>query len=323
MQRRQDAPLRCCIYFLFVLCAVTGCNRRRAAVPNTIPVPVVAPALPEVAILSSKGDAALAAELVRLLPRDAYKVTSMDVESETSIKTLQSLQKRAGLTVVAIGLSAARIARDRFNGPVIFSQVSDYQELLVSGRAIRGVSAMPPLDLQAKEWKKLDPKLRRVGLIVGRSHSELIAQAETAARDASLTLVHETSTSDRETLYLFKRMASQIDGLWLVPDDRSLSPAVLRELLSYATSHGVKVCVFNDALLQWGAYMSATPTSADTARALRRLVDSTSKGATKSATTGAPLTTVSELMIRLNVDVAGRLGLPAPQRAAWVVRSAR
>jgi hypothetical protein len=52
---------------------------------------------------------------------------------------------------------------------------------------------------------------------------------------------------------VFKRLAPQIDGLWLVPDDRILSPAVLRELLNYAVSHGVRVCVFSDTLLQWGA----------------------------------------------------------------------
>jgi ABC-type uncharacterized transport system substrate-binding protein len=321
MQRRQDAPLRCCVFLLLVLCAVTGCNRRRAAVPLIIkpePVPVSAP-LPEVAILSSNGYAAVAAELARMLPRDSYKVTRVDVETADSTKTLQSLQRRTGLVLIAIGLPAARVARDRSNGPVIFSQVFNYQELLVNGRAIRGVSAMPPLDLQAKEWKKLDPKLRRIGLIVAQSHSDLIAQAESAARAAQLTLIHETSSSDRETLYVFKRMAPQIDGLWLVPDDRSLSAGVLRELLNYATSHGVRVCVFNDALLPWGAYMSATPTSADTARALRGLLDSMSKGATK----GPTLTTASEVLIRLNGDVAAHFGLPSPHRAAWVVRSGR
>ena len=324
MQRRQDAPLRCCVYLLLVLCAVQGCNRRRAAVPTTNPVPVpVAPPvsapLPEVAILSSSSHASVAAELSRLLPRDAYRVTSVDVETEAAGRTLQSLQRRTGLTVIAIGLPAARIARDRFNGPVIFSQVFNYQELLVNGRAIRGVSAIPPLDLQVREWKKLDPKLRRIGLIVARSHTELVAQAEAAAKAAAISLVHHVSAYDRETLYLFKRMVPQIDGLWLVPDDRILSPGILRELLSYASSHGVPVCVFNDAFLQWGAFMSATPTSADTARTLRQLLDSMSKGATK----GPPLTTVSEAMIRLNVDVAQRFGLPFPQRASWVVRRGR
>ena len=321
MQRRQDAPLRCCVFFLLVLCAVTGCNRRRAAVPTPQPIPVpvaVSAPLREVAILSGKSYALTAAELERLLPRDVYKVTSVDIEAAASARTIQSLQNRTGLTVIAIGLSSARLARDRFKGPVIFSQVFDYQELLVNGRTIRGVSAMPPLDLQAREWKKLDPGIRRIGLIVAQSHTELIAQAEIAAKAASATLIHETSASDRETLYVFKRMVPQIDGLWLVPDDRILSPGVLRELLNYASSHGVRVCVFNDAILQWGALMSATPTSAETARALRQLLDSMSKG-TKA---GPAVTPVSEVAIRLNAGLAQHFGL-ASQRTAWVVRSGR
>jgi ABC-type uncharacterized transport system substrate-binding protein len=270
-----------------------------------------------VAILTSNSYATLANELARLLPRDAYKVTRVEVDTEASAGRLQSLQRRTDVAVIAIGLPAARIARDRFNGPVIFSEVFNYQELLVKGRTIRGVSPMPPLDLQAREWKKLDPKIRRLGLIVAQSHSELITQAQTAAKASSLSLIHETSSSDRETLYIFKRMASQIDGLWLVPDDRIVSPGVLRELLNYASSHGVPVCVFNDALLQWGAFMSATPTSAETARTLRRLLDSTSKGGMN----GPQVSTVSEVLIRLNVDVARHFGLSSPQRAAWVVRS--
>src|SRR5262249_862423 len=157
---------------------------------------------------------------------------------------LDSLRGRQGLIVVALGLHAARIARDRINAPVVFAQVFNYQELLVHGRAIRGVTAMPPLDLQIQDWKKFDPKLHRVGLIVSRSHSDMILQADNAARGAAVTLKHEISDSDRETFYLFKRLAPQIDGLWLVPDDRILSPAVLRELLTYAASHGIRVCVF-------------------------------------------------------------------------------
>lgn len=320
MQRRQDAPLRCCVFLLLVFTAVIGCNRRRAAIPPKQPVPVSVPVsvprLPEVAILSSSGYADMAAELRKSLPREAYKVISVDVDTEESRRILPSLREKSGLAVIAIGLPAARVARDRFRGPVIFSQVFNYQELLVSGRSIRGVSAMPPLDLQVKEWKKLDPKVRRIGLIVAGAQSELITQAEKAGKAASVSVIHEISSSDRETLYLFKRMAPQIDGLWLVPDDQILSPAVLRDLMKYATSHGVRVCVFNDALLQWGALMSATPTSVDTARTLRRLLEGMANGAKN-----APhLTPVTELAIRLNVDVAGHFGL-TPPRSTWVVRS--
>jgi ABC-type uncharacterized transport system substrate-binding protein len=252
-----------------------------------------------------------------LLPADTYRLTVADIGAVNTPAILNSLRGRRGLFVVAIGLPAARIARDKLDAPVVFAQVFNYQELLVAGRTVRGVASMPPLDLQVQDWKKLDPKLRRVGLIVSSSHKDLVPQAERAATSASLTIRHEISGSDRETLYLFKRLAPQIDGLWLVPDDRILSPAVLRELLSYAVSHGVRVCVFSDALLQWGALMSASATPEDTARTLRRLLETMMAG--RTSTTPA-LTPLSEVGVRINMQVATRLGLPTPPREAWVIR---
>jgi hypothetical protein len=116
---------------------------------------------------------------------------------------------------------------------------------------------------------------------------------------------------------LFKRLVPQIDGLWLVPDDRILSPTVLRELLSYAVSHGVRVCVFSDPLLQWGALLSATPTPEDIARTLRRILQTITTEGTNALPTLTPL---SEVFVRINMQTAGRLGLTLPQRDSWVVR---
>ena len=254
---------------IIFVCAVAGCSPRRTAGPAptppkaSSPAPVSpAPASParpnaptpprrEVAILFNNGSgyAEVATQLRKLLPVEGYRLTVVNIDDVNSSTPLNSLRGRPGLFVVAIGLPAARIARDKLNAPVVFAQVFNYQELLVTGKTVRGVASMPPLDLQVQDWKKLDPKLRRVGLIVSQSHTDLIPQAERAATAASLTMRHEVSGSDRETLYLFKRLAPQIDGLWLVPDDRILSPAVLRELLSYAVLHGVRVCAFSDALL--------------------------------------------------------------------------
>jgi ABC-type uncharacterized transport system substrate-binding protein len=275
-----------------------------------------------VAILynDAAGFTEVANQLRKLLPMETYRLTVIDVEAPNSQTSLNALRSKTGLFVVAIGLPAARIARDRLTAPVIFTQVFNYQELVVGPRAMRGVAAMPPLDIQVQDWKKLDPKLRRVGLIVSAAHKDLIAQAERAGKLASLTVRHEISASDRETLYLFKRLAPQIDGLWLVPDDRILSPTVLREVLSYAVSHGVRVCAFSDALLPWGALMSASPTPEDTARTVRRVLDSMMQ---RGASSVPPLTQLSEVGVRINTQVAGRLGLPAPTRGSWVIRAAR
>jgi hypothetical protein len=274
--------------------------------------------LREVAILyhSASGYAEIAAQLKNLLPASTYRVTIADVQSDDSQRALDRLRRNPKLFTVAIGLPAARFARDELKGPILFAGVFNYQELLVAGRPIRGVAVMPRLDLQAQDWTKLDPKLRRVGLIVSQSHTDLISQA---AKITAVSVKTEISGSDRETLYLFKRMAPQIDGIWLVPDDQILSPEILRNLLDYAASHGVRVCVFSDALLDWGALMSARPTTPDTARTLRRLLERMMAGGVNAV---PPLTTTSELVVHLNTQVAGRLGL-ASLHNSWIVRGTK
>jgi len=275
-----------------------------------------------VAILfkSGAGYTDVVTQLKKLLPVETYRLTLVDVEAENSQRILYSLRGRAGLVVVAIGLPAARSARDQLSAPILFAQVFNYQELLNTGKAVRGVTAMPPLDLQVQDWKKFDPKLRRVGLIVSPQHMDLIPQAERAANSAAVTVKYEVSDSDRETLYVFKRLAPQIDGLWLLPDDRILSPTVLRELLSYAASHGVRVCVFSDSLLEWGALMSASPTPGDIARTLRRVLEDMTAERTNAL---PPLTPLSELIVRVNPQVAARFGLSVPPGGSWVVRGER
>jgi ABC-type uncharacterized transport system substrate-binding protein len=307
-------------FALVLIYLATGCGRRVTSpappVPN-IPVPSPPP-LRDVAILyhNASGYADIAAQLKRLLSAATYRVTMADVQSENSQRALDTLRRNPKLFAVAIGLPAARFARDELKGPIVFAGVFNYRELIVSGRPIRGIAVMPPLSLQIKDWTKLDPKLRRVGLIVSQSHRDLISEAELAAKIATVSVKSNISGSDRETLYLFKRMAPQIDGFWLVPDDQILSPGILRDLLEYAASHGVRVCAFSDALLDWGALMSASPPTPDTARTLRRLLERMMAGDTNVVPL---LTTTSELVVHLNTQVAGRLGL-SPLRTSWIVR---
>jgi hypothetical protein len=304
-----------------LLCVLAGCSRRvppPVPAPNNIPKPTP---LRDVAVLyhSASGYADVATQLRKLLPPETYRVTVVDVQAEGSQTRLDSLRRKPNIFTVAIGLPAARLARDELKGPLLFAEVFNYQELLVKGRPIRGVAPVPRLDLQVQDWKKRDPNVRRLGIIVSQSHPELIAQAERAAKSAAVTITHEISGSDRETLYLFKRLAPQIDGLWLVPDDQILSPGVLHDLLDYAVAHGVRVCVLSDALLDWGALMSARPTPTDTARTLLRVLE---KMMTGGASVVPLLTPTSELVVRLNTQVAGRFGLSS-LRSSWVVRRER
>jgi ABC-type uncharacterized transport system substrate-binding protein len=258
----------------------------------------------------------VAAQILDQLPVARYRTVLVALHAPESPDLLAPLVALRPAIAVAVGREAVDFARAHLaSTPLVFCQVFNYQELFESGTQIWGVQPLPPLALQLRGWRTVDPKRKRIGLIVSDAQQGLVAEARAAAGGA-VEIKAEISSSDRETLYLFKRLAPQVDGLWLFPDNRILSPAVLRELLSYAVAHGVGVLVPTDALLSWGALMSASSTPADVARNVRGVLDRLSAGTAAGLPAMTPLT---EVRLSVNAGVARALGVAEAPQAALVL----
>lgn len=212
--------------------------------------------------------------------------------------------------IAAVGLPAALAAQTLRDKTTVFCQVFGYREHnLVAPRA-KGVALLPPADRQLRLWKQLAPGLARVGVITGRGLPDLLGEMQAAARAHGVALVHREVTSDLETLYAFRRMASQIDGLWLVPDNRVLSPDALSELLSVARTHGKQVLVFNDELLSMGALISVESEPGDIAAQVVHRLREMSR---TSRPTRPDITPLNAMRVRVNTEVAMKLGLKVPK----------
>jgi ABC-type uncharacterized transport system substrate-binding protein len=293
--------------------------------PSAPPAPVappeaVAPApRAEIALIldtSTPAHAVVADEIAATLAPRRYRVTRFE---SGALAELAALRDR-NVTLVAVGAEAVRAARAALpDKPLVFCQVPQYPEALPAGAPAWGVRTLPPLELQLKSWREIDPTLRTVALIVGASGAELAAEAEQAANLLAIDVLVETSTSDRETLYLFRRLAATVDGLWLLPDNDALSPQALRELLSYATSRGIGVLTFNEALLARGALAAATAVPEDVAATVARLVARVASGETATLPAMTPL---SEAALAVNAEAATALDLPPLPAQRWVARAA-
>jgi hypothetical protein len=169
----------------------------------------------------------------------------------------------------------------------------------------------------AKGRLAADASLQRIGIIVSEAHAGLVPDFLAAARAIGVDVEVERSASDLETLYLFKRMAPRLDGFWLLPDNRILSPGVLRELLSYASSHEVGVLVFSDALLPWGALLSAGSLPGDVAASVQGVLERIVADPTAQP---ERISSLSEVALRFNPDMARRLGLAIVPDTTWVLR---
>jgi ABC-type uncharacterized transport system substrate-binding protein len=293
------------------------------------PAPIVEPAAPppaarppepapaEIAVVleaDTPAHVAVADELVAALPPRRYRVTRFTTADAPALDAL----KARPVTVVAVGAEAVHAARAALPAkPLVFCQVPDAAAAFKTGGPIWGVESMPPLSLQLKSWQAIDPSLRTIALIVSESGAALAEEARRAANALAADLVVETSASDRETLYLFRRIATSVDGLWLLPDNDALSPQVLRELLSYASTRGIGVLTFNEALLNRGALLTATAVPADVAATVQQVVARVVAG----RTAGLPqLTPLSAAALTLNKTVAATLKLPPFPEQRWIAR---
>ena len=331
---RRVGPPAAVIFLLLAGCTATGppavVPELEPIVVETAPLPVpptpqptVRPAPPrpipraDIALVvdtSTPAHATVADAIAAALPPRTYRVERLPA---TAAPELEALRNR-GVTVVAVGPEAVVAARAALPGkPLVFCQVPAYADALQAGAPIWGVQTLPPLDLQLKSWQSVDPSLRTIALIVSASGAPLAEEAKRAASSLAADLLVETSASDRETLYLFRRLSAGVDGLWLLPDNDALSPPVLRELLTVASTRSIGVLTFNEALLSRGALLTATAVPADVAATVARVVERVVAGRTADL---PAMTSLSAAALAVNVDVATALGLPPITVPRWVAR---
>ncbi|MDH3643487.1 MAG: hypothetical protein OES38_15395 [Gammaproteobacteria bacterium] len=267
---------------------------RPAPAPKPEKAPDAAPTPPRVAIVLSDGKPAyadVATEVGKLLDdHSIYNLADPGLSAEVAMDIIAETDVDV---VVAIGLRAAIAAKAGSEFPVVFSQVFNYSDHQLISKQFKGVASIPPLDQQIEAWKRLNPNLKNIAAIVGDGHDYLIEQAVKATEQHDVRLHHRTARSDRETFYLFNQLLPHIDGFWLFPDNRVLSPAVLRQMLESAARQDVQVSVFSDSLLGLGAALSATSEASDIATRIVSVVEQFVEGSDSPIPDITPLTRVT------------------------------
>ncbi len=227
---------------------------------------------------------------------------------KTDMTTARNLVQTSDISVVvAIGLPAARMAQGLTGKHVVFCQVFNYEEPNLIGPAMKGVAATPPVDELFRAWKQISPQLNTVGVITGGNLRDLMNEAQSAAKKHGLKLIHVEVKSDKETLFAFKRLSPNIQGFWMVPDNRVLSRAVIRDIMAYSVRQGDQMAVFNDQLLALGGLLSAETSAADIAeqvlQRVRKIHENPDVG----------ISGLTQTTIRINSVMAKRLNLKIPK----------
>jgi ABC-type uncharacterized transport system substrate-binding protein len=248
------------------------------------------------------------AEEIRQRDPDNVTLHNLDGREANAETALTEVGGANPNRIVAIGLLAATVAR-RAELPMVFCQVYNYQDYDLISPTSKGVQFLPPFMLQLEAWKSLAPELQSIGIVTGPGQDALVADIQRVVQEAGLTLTVETVHSDQEALLAFKDMTQTIDGFWLLPDNRILSPDVVREMMAHSAKHKKQVVVFGNGLLGLGALMSVTSDESDVAeRVLARFESMSANGQLR----GPDLQQLTKIHTNVNHDVANLLGLAVP-----------
>ena len=127
-----------------------------------------------------------------------------------------------------------------------------------------------------------------------------------------MRLTTRVASSDQEALYYFKRMVRDIDGFWLLPDNRVLSARVLHEIAGQAKRRRVSVLVPNRNLLSMGATISVSTVAADIAARIHGIVERINQGQLDAV---APITALTEIQVEVNDSLLSQQAIAAQTAA--------
>ena len=287
-----------------------------APAPKQPPAPVPAAEPARTAILLSQDIPALSDIAVLVQQQLGAEHTSIHDLGGSPVNTsriLAEIERTRPDRLVAIGLLAATVAQQIEDTPMIFCQVYNHRDHDLISLNSKGVSMLPPFRMQLEAWKALAPNLKSIGVLTGPDQDDLIAEMGLAAAALDIDLTVRNVQSDKETLFAFKRLTPDIQGVWLLPDNRILSPEVVREIMSYSAKHRKQVVVFGSELLGWGALMSIASDDGDIAqRVVARLENDLRDG----QLVGPDMLPLGDMHTTINHEVANHLGLIVPQQFA-------
>jgi len=266
---------------------------------------------PVVMLLSSDSHVytGVADKLIKLSSRN-FKSFHLTGQLQNDTNIIDKIQSDKSDQVVAIGLPAA-LAAGKFKGKqVVFSQVFNYQDYGLVGSWMKGVDVLPSSQKLFEDWKQLEPQLSKVVIITGVNMAPYVEQAKKAANRQEIQLIHYEVSNDKEFLHITKNLNKDIQGHWIIPDNRILSMNVLREALSFNAREGRHTVVFSPSLLSFGGLFYVHATEQEISRQIdRRLL----KSAGKKVIPGQDIAPLMSHQMGINETVAKRLGIVIPQ----------
>lgn len=222
----------------------------------------------EVAVLISQDSnrtqeilAGLKAELAFEHNLTEYRLAGGGGDSGDSREIIQTVQESNPVLIFTVGSRAALVAREFIRDfPVVFTLAVDNPTFDFHTANMTGVNA----DLPPGEWlrllQKLDPNLKRIGVVYKPANSgHIFEETRTAAAGLGMQVVGAKIDLKQDIPRAMRALRGNIDMVWMVRDPILLEPDALRELLKFSLLEKLPMLTFSGTVVRAGAMLAVTP----------------------------------------------------------------
>ena len=247
-------------------------------------------------------------------PHQIAAVYDMDGDLDRGRKQLTEIEDKIKPDLIfAVGLWAlqAIVARPP-SAPVVYAMVLNPPSVLgADARNVTGASMNVPVEQPIRLFKQLGPQVKRIGVIFNRNRTGyLVRQAQAVAREEGLELITREVSSPKDVVAALESLQDGIDALWIVPDETTLSQAVVQQMLLFSYRKRIPLLGLSDRHAQMGALFALSFASGeDIGRQAGELAQAILSG---RAPSGVPSTNARKVYLTVNLKAAQKLGLEIP-----------
>jgi len=187
-----------------------------------------------------------------------YKNAQGDMSTAQTIAKQFAYDKLDLILAIATPTAQA-VANSVKDTPILITAVTDpksaglVDSLEVPGANITGTSDLTPIKQQLELFKKINPSIKKIGIIYNGGEVNSVVQAELAEKEAKelgLELTNLTVTSSNEVYQGAQSLVGRVDGIY-VPTDNTVVSAI-QSVVKVANENDLPLIVGEDNSVENG-----------------------------------------------------------------------
>jgi len=176
------------------------------------------------------------------------------------VRKIEHIRPRPDL-LLAVGTSSLSKIQSIKNIPIIYMMILNPRSMLTTEGNIFGVSIHVPYDEQIKNFKRILPGMKTIGLVYNPENTEYLEKrAQAAAKKEGITIVSTAVYHKRDCPTKIRELMSdkKVHAFLMLPDITVITKETVNFLLATSFKHQKPILSFSEKYVKMGALAAVT-----------------------------------------------------------------